>query len=101
MKAPALPRERTGVGFYANMGQHRLSRRRPVASAWAHVYGLHDGMTFLLWADDDGYLTSLEGVGFGDADIDAIDFDSVKIEFFDVPEAPFSGFKPPPPSWAA
>ncbi len=102
--ASLVCRERTGVGFFSNMevirdGKHRLSSRGPLALVWAHVRGLHLGMTFLLWTDDEGYLTSLEGAGFGDEDVDKIDFNPVQIEFYDVPAGEFRGFQPPPPSW--
>jgi hypothetical protein len=97
-------RESNGHGFYAHFtvseaSGNELRTRNPVASAWAHVRGLDDGMTFLLWAEN-GLLVALEGAGFGE-DIDAIDFDEADLEFYDVPEGSFTGFQPPPPSWKA
>jgi hypothetical protein len=78
--------------------RHRLSARPLVGDAWAHVRGLEHGMTFLLWADEDGYLTSLEGASFGE-DISAIEFGKVDIEIYPTPEGDLDAFEPLPPSW--
>ena len=55
-------------------------------------------MTFLLWANDDGYLVALEGASFGE-DISALDFDTVQIEIYPTPEGEGDDFEAPPPSW--
>ena len=79
--------------------RHRLTRGPLVGDAWAHVRGLERGMTFLLWADEDGYLTSLEGASLGD-DLSAVQFDVVDLEFYPTPpEVDSDAFEPPPPSW--
>ncbi len=94
----------TGVGFRTGLAAPRevsqpLEPRRPMASAWAHVQGLEQGMTFLLWTDDEGVIAQLEGVALA-GEVDALALADAAIEFYDVPEGRFSGFQPPPPSWA-
>jgi hypothetical protein len=76
----------------------RLSGGILVGDAWAHVKGLEYGMTFLLWADEDGFLTSLEGASFGE-NISGIDFETADIEIYPAPEGDLDTFRPPPPSW--
>jgi hypothetical protein len=78
--------------------RNRLSRGPLVGDAWAHVRGLDRGMTFLLWADEDGYLSGLEGASFGE-DLSAVDFDAVDIEIYPTPEGDLDTFEPPAPSW--
>jgi hypothetical protein len=78
--------------------RHRLFRGALVGDAWAHVRGLERGMTFLLWADEDGYLISLEGASLGE-DLSRVDFDAVDIEIYPTPEGDLDAFEPPPPSW--
>ena len=78
--------------------RHRLAHGPLVGDAWAHVRGLERGMTFLLWADEEGYLLSLEGAGFGE-DLSKVEFDSADVEIYPAPEGDLDVFEPPPPSW--
>ena len=101
--AGSISRDNNGHGFYTRFevvrdAAHRLTTKSPAASAWAHVRGLEYGMTFLLWADTQGYLTTLEGAAFGE-DISGLNFSSTEVEFFAGREGS-SSVRPPPPSWA-
>lgn len=94
----------TGFGFCTGLEAPRdtvrpLEPGRPMGSSWAHVKGLEQGMSFLLWTDDEGVISRLEGVALA-GEVDAAVLAGAAIEFYDVPEAGFSGFQPPPPSWA-
>ena len=82
--ARQVSRRNTGADFYTTFQVvpdpiHRLARTQLVGDAWARVPGLIRGMTFLLWANQDGFLFALEGAGFGE-DISSVDFDTVQIE---------------------
>jgi hypothetical protein len=101
--ATLISRRNNGADFYTRFmvkpdARHRLTPRRLVGDAWAHVRGLARGMTFLLWGNEDGYLVALEGAGFGE-DISALDFDTAQIEPFPRPEGDFDDFVVPRPSW--
>jgi hypothetical protein len=103
MSASLVSRRNGGEDFLTIFGvardpRQRLSRGPLVGDAWAHVRGLERGMTFLLWADEDGYLTSLEGASFGE-DLSNVQFDKVDIEIYLPPEDDLDSFEPPPPSW--
>ena len=99
----SVSRRNTGLDFYTTFAvtadaRHRLVTRPLAGEAWAHVRGLERGMTFLLWANDDGYLVALEGASFGE-DISALDFDTVQIEIYPTPEGEGDDFEAQPPSW--
>jgi hypothetical protein len=101
--ARLISRRNTASDFYTLFSvrpapRHRLTPRRLVGDAWAHVRGLARGMTFLLWGDEDGYLVALEGAGFGE-DISALDFNTAQIEPYPRPGADLDDFEPPPPPW--
>jgi hypothetical protein len=101
--AHSVSRRNTGQDFYTTFtvsadAYHRLAARRLAGEAWAHIRGLERGMTFLLWANDDGTLVALEGATFGE-DISALDFNTAQIEFFPSPEGHDDSFEAPPPSW--
>ncbi len=103
MTASLISRRNGGEDFLTIFGvrrdpRYRISRGPLVGDAWAHVRGLERGMTFLLWADEDGYLTSLEGASFGE-DLSKVQFDKVDIEIYLPPEQDLDSFEPPPPSW--
>lgn len=101
--ASSVSRRNTGLDFYTTFAvtaepRHRLATRPLAGEAWAHVRGLERGLTFLLWADDDGYLVALEGASFGE-DISALDFETVELEFYPTPERDGDELEAPPPSW--
>ena len=71
----------TGAGFYTKLLTGKgdsLSCGRVIGNVWAHVAGLKQPMTFLLFVDQ-GFIRTLEGASIDDSTI-GIDFLSVDFE---------------------
>ena len=55
-------------------------------------------MTFLLWADQYGYLSTLERASLGD-NLSTVEIDATDVEFYSAPKGDLDALEPPPPSW--